>query len=961
MGRSAPVNSSGEQKRFVSHLARVIASLPDRIRVMPAMQWVTWLRGNAAKFGIKSEEVQWTGLGEYLALRSQDKVSREDITHFLSLATVPLRTTDLLGPEWMRMDTGEATRDDAIARQWDAEGAPVVQGPSDLRFKKHVLPGGTNYRELLLSLPSPMQAYNHLVDRLRAKHGDGGLLHLPLTPEERFVLDQRMDQGENPVFVHAAHWDDRPNVLVHLRMDDRLDVEGKRVAMVLELQSDWGQQITKHGFSDQQRPWELFDPKNPEPVIERFATQDEAELAAQRAEAAGRFLDYANDRFRAPLGPFVGKTKAWVALGVKRALIDAVEGGYDRVAFISGAQAEAMFDVRKSVDLITYRKLSTDRYRVEAFKDGAWKLKRPSSSIDDIERHVGKGIAQMILAGEGVPNEDGSVSIHQNMMVGPQGLKPFYDEIVLQVASDVVRKLGGESLVAIDLDRSPLYQVTDDGVNFVVTGPDGTAERRVASLQTAEQVVKELGGGTTQWGFDITSALREKVLQGVAMFSHVEQLHEDEMQRATPQSVRDAIARLVRVSAEELHDNVGKLLITTSQDLLGEDDGDVLPTQTVAFQRWFDGSAVVDDDGAPLVVFHGTSASFSTFQPSEAGWYGSGMYFTDSAEVADEFAQNEDQGQQIMPVYLALKNPFYYDEPKFWSRDAGDEANFYLIRSLLDPEEAEVLIQQLREEDKPEAIRDQIQQVLQGLGHDGLIINSAVGTHREYVVFDPAAIKSAIGNVGTFNPDDPDITRSVAVVANSQPQAQAWHHHPTRTTVMLADRIPAGREQAVYLHEIVHSHGRDAMAPEEFGQLVDQVKAWNDRPQGSIEREIHDAALRRVATAGVQGVAADEELFAYAVEEAVARGVQPSAAAAAGSAQAWLQAVVESIQRIGEKLIGNDLQGLDGQDLVDLAYALAQLDSPEHGLRVRLELQEALRGSVPRSDNTDGGDYAPGQ
>ena len=41
-------------------------------------------------------------------------------------------------------------------------------------------------------------------------------------------------------------------------------------------------------------------------------------------------------------------------------------------------------------------------------------------------------------------------------------------------------------------------------------------------------------------------------------------------------------------------------------------------------------------------------------------------------------------------------------------------------------------------------------------------------------------------------------------------------------------------------------------------------------------------------------------------------------------------------------LIDHDRQELSGQDLVDLAYALAQLDSPEHGYEVGQAIDRAL-------------------
>jgi hypothetical protein len=261
-----------------------------------------------------------------------------------------------------------------------------------------------------------------------------------------------------------------------------------------------------------------------------------------------------------------------------------------------------------------------------------------------------------------------------------------------------------------------------------------------------------------------------------------------------------------------------------------------------------------------------------------------------------------------------------------------------MIRDVLPKARANRLIARMRRQDTG-YIEDELRLELQKMGHDGIIVESATSPGREYIVFDPEQIKSALGNRGTYDPSNPDIRHSLAAgAAGLDPRAQAFHDVATNTTVFLADRIPAGKEASVFLHETVHRHGRQALPEGRWGALVGQVKAWAQAEPQSPERAIHDAAAARVATAGVAGAVADEELFAYAVEEAVAMGIEPTAAAVEGSAEAWLQVVVESIQRISDKLLGNDLQELGGQDLVDLAYALAQLDSPEHAVEVRRAL-----------------------
>jgi len=157
---------------------------------------------------------------------------------------------------------------------------------------------------------------------------------------------------------------------------------------------------------------------------------------------------------------------------------------------------------------------------------------------------------------------------------------------------------------------------------------------------------------------------------------------------------------------------------------------DYIPqTHTPAFRQWFGQSKVVDEAGLPLVVYHGTGSDFSVFKPSEGGTLGGGMYFTSSPEKASEFAQHKaapdivdtddggfelvetDQSAAVMPVYLKMENPIY-------ARDM--------------------------------ALTDGIAEV-KAKGHDGIIFNDY------FVVFEPEQVKSAIGNSGSFQPDNPDI------------------------------------------------------------------------------------------------------------------------------------------------------------------------------------------------------------
>lgn len=173
------------------------------------------------------------------------------------------------------------------------------------------------------------------------------------------------------------------------------------------------------------------------------------------------------------------------------------------------------------------------------------------------------------------------------------------------------------------------------------------------------------------------------------------------------------------------------------------------------FNDWFGDSKVVNEQGEPLRVFHGTRSDVKSFSDEFIGdghgasdW-GEGFYFTNSIEAANHYA--EGPGGNVMPVYLRMQNPA--DRSVMMSprvQDAIDDGMGF----------------------------ESVSEVLAGMGYDGVIIDHADGA-KEYVVFEPGQIKSALSNSGAYSLEEADITDGVAPPALStepgpkSPEAQA--------------------------------------------------------------------------------------------------------------------------------------------------------------------------------------------
>jgi GNAT superfamily N-acetyltransferase len=151
-------------------------------------------------------------------------------------------------------------------------------------------------------------------------------------------------------------------------------------------------------------------------------------------------------------------------------------------------------------------------------------------------------------------------------------------------------------------------------------------------------------------------------------------------------------------------------------------------TETPEFKRWFTGSKVVNSDGSPMVVYHGTWESFDEFDTGKS--FDGGFHFGTADAANARLGPDEDnmRGRNIMPVYLSIKNP------KRLNDDPYDEDTWCEV------------IAAAKEE-----------------GHDGIVYPNRIEGGESWVAFQPNQIKSAIGNSGAFDPNSNLVTAGKTV------------------------------------------------------------------------------------------------------------------------------------------------------------------------------------------------------
>lgn len=181
-----------------------------------------------------------------------------------------------------------------------------------------------------------------------------------------------------------------------------------------------------------------------------------------------------------------------------------------------------------------------------------------------------------------------------------------------------------------------------------------------------------------------------------------------------------------------------------------------------AFQKWFDGSVVVNADGSPKVRYHGTVDSFSVFDKDKyaysnsKGKYKAHSFFFGDSGIANYFAKakgkahNRGNREQVLPVYLSLNNPLDLRE------------NIDPALKIIEGTEG---LEPLTKEQQESIVKapwsffhgpfgDHFVDALILGGYDGAIFNEK-GSQVE-TVFSPEQIKSTF-NTGEWNESNPGI------------------------------------------------------------------------------------------------------------------------------------------------------------------------------------------------------------
>jgi hypothetical protein len=396
--------------------------------------------------------------------------------------------------------------------EWDAiydafSGHPERWGEGATSdFSNWTIPGGENYREVLIKLPS-----------------------------------------NSPQNYRSSHFN-APNVLAHARVTDRVGPNGEKILHVEEVQSDWHQAGRKKGYKTPDIEARL---KGSEEEIEKIAHKVRGinnRMASLSDNDLDEFNRLANERqalndrqsvliseanslsdVRAAAVPDAPFKQNWHELVMKRLLDDAARNGYDKVVITPGAEQAKRYDLSKQVDQLMYKKNPDGTYQLSAQARGQGHIIGDALDEAELERHVGKDVAQKIINNEGArvevqgrydPASMTSSKDYMNslsgvdLQVGGEGMKGFYDQILPSYLNEYGKKYGA---------RVGTYNLPDPEVHHIPTIADierggmdmfGRADLTPEETLQVEEAFKARRNAETAiplHSFDITPQMREDI------------------------------------------------------------------------------------------------------------------------------------------------------------------------------------------------------------------------------------------------------------------------------------------------------------------------------------------------------------------------------------------------------------------------------------------------------------------
>jgi len=413
------------------------------------------------------------------------------------------------------------------------------------KFGEYTLPGGENYRELLLTLPKKAMTFDEYAAEYKRR--------VPgiddATIQERYP-DYAAAPGDDlaPDTFRGGHYGgEHPNVIAHIRLNDRTGPDGQRILFVEEIQSDWHQKGRETGY---QTPtgklsaekmekvggevWEVRDQSgqfitnitspmsrldNGELVEFNIKSAEDAILMAQEQLDNSATYNLSAMKNRVPDAPL---KKTWQEASLRRVMRMAAEEGYDSVAWTPGRVQAERYDLSSQIDELRAIRNDDGTFRIYGVESRTGPvgilMEQDNVKPADLENLVGKHLAEKIHG----QNKVEEAYFDTDLEVGGEGMKGFYDKMIKNYANKFGKKFGakvGTTKIQTDGPASVLEVVENQADGFtVVDKVNGGQVRDFSTRAEAEQFIQNELVDTEVWNLPITKKMRDSVLKGVPLF-----------------------------------------------------------------------------------------------------------------------------------------------------------------------------------------------------------------------------------------------------------------------------------------------------------------------------------------------------------------------------------------------------------------------------------------------------------
>jgi hypothetical protein len=363
----------------------------------------------AKKGKIKEEELEWSGLREWLA-EQDGKVSKQDILDYLSANHVQVQEVKKGDSDaWTVWDGNDEQYFDTEkeAREY-AKEMGLDPGDEDTVFVRGLGNAGTKYGDSNYTTPG-LKDYFELV---LWSESSG-----PMTEDS----------------MHFVEGHEGKRQIAWVRAGETTDADGSRVLMIDEIQSKRHQEGRKKGYKSNKDVVGNLKKKYPS------LPDDTGQWSLNELEKAGATIDERQEWWdnrmtgTVPNAPF---KKTWPMLAMKRMVRYAAENGFDKIAWTPGEVQAERYDLSKQIDSIKVSlRDGGDRHiaLVQPTDDGLSALVDSSGVVKkgygwegkQLDEVIGKDLAEKVMQAT-----DGAVLRGDDLKVGGEGMKGFYDKIL---------------------------------------------------------------------------------------------------------------------------------------------------------------------------------------------------------------------------------------------------------------------------------------------------------------------------------------------------------------------------------------------------------------------------------------------------------------------------------------------------------------------------------------------------